>query len=59
MTPAVGPDPDDEEIDDEVLVIDGPTGVANDPKDPNEQPTDTLANPWKKSLLFLYFSLFL
>lgn len=44
-TPTTQPVPNDGEIDDEVLVTDGPTGVPNEPKDPNEQPTDTPADP--------------
>lgn len=44
MTLATDPIPDDEEIDDEVLVIDGPAGVVDDPKEP-KQPSNPLADP--------------
>ncbi|KAF3975845.1 hypothetical protein CMV_000922 [Castanea mollissima] len=37
--------PDDEETNDEVLVTDGPTGEADNPNNPNDQPTDTPADP--------------
>lgn len=43
-TLATDPILDDEEIDDEVLVIDGPAGVADDPKE-LEQPTNPLVDP--------------
>ena len=34
MTPAAEPTPDDAKIDDEVLVTDGPSDVADDPMNP-------------------------
>ena len=44
-TLAAEPIPDNTEIDDKVLVTDGPGGVANNPKKPDGQTTIPPANP--------------
>ena len=37
ITPATEPFPNDEEFEEEVVVTDGPGGVADDPMNPQEQ----------------------
>ena len=44
-TLAVEPIPNDVETDDEMLEIDEPSGMAENPKEPDEQATNSLANP--------------
>ena len=44
-TLAAKPIPDDTETNDEVLVTDGPGGVADNPKEPDRQTTFPPANP--------------
>ena len=41
---ATEPVPDDKETNNKVLVTDGPISDVNNPKDPNNQPTDTPTN---------------
>ena len=45
MTPVTKPTPNDVEIDKEVLVTDGPSDVADNPVNPQEQTDNPLANP--------------
>ena len=45
MTPAIEPTPDDVETNEEVLVIDEPSGVTDEPVDPQEQTNNPITDP--------------